>query len=70
VAVAVITFEPEDVGTVTWKAPSDPATVVATLTESIDEPGCPAPTVTAAPGAVVPLTTVLAPAAGAPAPAS
>src|SRR5947209_20431193 len=58
--------DPDGVGTLTLKAPSDFATVVATRAESVEELGCPAATATAAPGAVIPLTTVLAPVAVAP----
>ncbi len=57
-AVAVIRVGPAGLGTVTLKPPSAPATVVSTLIESAGEPGCPAPTTTVAPGAVLPLTTV------------
>src|SRR5581483_4020147 len=67
VAVAVMRVDPEVVGTATLKAPSDPATVVTTLIECVVEPSCSAPTATAAPGAVFPLTTVrarVAPGAG------
>ena len=63
--VAVITIVPEGVGTLAWKWPVASATAVTTAVVSALDPGWPAEITTVAPGAVVPLTTVWAPAAAA-----